>query len=158
MSQKLAVVGFKWRNNKFNLYEDFKKSYDENNEKGCIREVDVHYSMELEKKQSDLPFLSDTMNVNNWKLLCNLYDKKNFDKSSEGSTRLWINTRKNPQGNQVQSRNMVEDKHKQDWRTRTKAKNDFEKDFFKLMSHSVFQKTMENLRRHSGIRFVTIVV
>lgn len=41
---------------------------------------------------------------------------------------------------------------------RTKAKNDFEKDFFKLMSHSVFQKTMKNLRRHSGIRFVTIVV
>ena len=65
MSQKLAVVGFKWRNNKFNLYEDFKKSYDENNEKGCIREVDVHYSMELEKKQSDLPFLSDTMKINN---------------------------------------------------------------------------------------------
>ena len=81
MSKKLPVNGFKWSDsdNINEINEDFIKSYDENNDKGYILEVDVKYPRPLHELHSDLPFLSERMEVNKCKkLVCNLFNKKKY--------------------------------------------------------------------------------
>ena len=81
MCKKLPVNGFKWLDSdKINeINEAFIKSYDENNDKGYIFEVDVKYPKRLHELHSDLPFLSERMEINKCKkFVCNLFNKKKY--------------------------------------------------------------------------------
>ena len=78
MSKKLSVNGFKWLDNDV-INEEFIKKYDENDIKGYILEVDVKYPKRLHEFHSDLPFLSERMEVNKCKnLVCYLFNKEKY--------------------------------------------------------------------------------
>ena len=83
MSKKLPTNGFKWIDNNETaehvINENFIKNYNENNDKGYILEVGVKYPKRLHELHSDLPFLSERMEVNKCKkLACNLFNKKKY--------------------------------------------------------------------------------
>ena len=158
MSQKLPVNGFKWINNK-EINGDFIKNYDENNDKGYIFEVDVKYPKRLHDLHSDLPFLSERMEINKCKkLVCNLNNRKKYV--------AHINTLKQAlnHGLKFKKIHRVIEFNQEAWlkpyidmntELRKLARNDFEKDLFKLMNNLVFGKTMENIRKHRDIKLVT---
>ena len=78
MSKKLPVNGFKWLDNDV-INEEFIKNYNENDNKGYILEADVKNPKRLHELHSDLPFLSERMEVNKCKkLVCNLFSKKKY--------------------------------------------------------------------------------
>ena len=81
MFKKLPVNGFRWLDSdKINeINEEFIKSYNENDNKGYIFEVDVRYPKRLHDLHSDLPFLTERMEINKCKsLICNLSNKKKY--------------------------------------------------------------------------------
>ena len=127
--------------------------------KGYIFEVDVKYPKKLHDLHSDLPFLPERMEINKCKkLVCNLYDKKKYV--------VHINSLKQAlnHGLKLKKIHRIIEFNQETWlksyidmntELRKLARNDFEKDLFKLMNNSVFGKTMENIRKHREIKLVT---
>ena len=159
ISKKLPVTGFKWldtseTSNKIN--EEFIKNYDN---KGYILEVEVKYPKRLQELYSDLPFLSERMEVNKCKkLVCNLFNKKKYV-AHINSLKQVLN-----HGLKLKKNHRVIEFNQEAWlkpyidmntELREAEKNDFKKDLLKLRNNSVFGKTMENIRKHRDIKIVT---
>ena len=92
------------------------------------------------------------------KLVCNLFSKKKYV--------AHINTLKQAlnHGLKFKKIHRVIEFNQKEWlkpsidmttELRKLARNDFEKDLFKLMNNSVFGKRMENIRKHRDIKLVT---
>ena len=143
---------------KFN--EEFIKNFDEDSDKGYILEVDVEYPKNLHDLHSDLPFLSERMKIDKCsKLVCNLHDKKRYVvhiRSLKQALNHRLILKKVHRVIQFNQEAWLKEYIDMNTELRKKTKNDFEKDFFKLMNNSVFGKTMENVRKHRDIKLVAI--
>ena len=141
---------------KFN--KDFIKNYDEDSDKGYIFEVDVGYPKNLHALHSDLPFLPERMKFNKCsRLVCNLFDKNNYSvhiRSLKPTLCHGLILRKFHKVIQFNQEAWLKEYTDMNTDLRKQAKNDFEKDFFKLMNNSVFGKTMDNVRKQRDIKLV----
>ena len=159
MSQKLPVNDFKWINNVSKINEKFIKNYDEDNDKGYIFEVDVKYPKKLHDLPSDFPFLPERMEIDKCKkLVCNLHDKKKYVlhiRSLKQALGYGLKLEKIHRVIEFNLKSWLKPYIDMNTELRKIAKNDFEKDFFKLMNNAVFGKTMENVRKHRDIKLVT---
>ena len=121
--------------------------------------MDVKYLKRLHELRSDLPFLSERMEINKCKkLVCNRFSKKKYV-THINSLKQALN-----HGLKLKKIHTVIEFNQKEWlkpyidmntELRKTSKNDFEKDLFKLMNNSVFGKTMENIRKHRDIKLVT---
>ena len=154
----LPIDSFKWELDLSIFTSDFIKSYDSHSDMGYIFYVDITYPKELYELNKDLPFLPDRMEVNKVsQLVASVHDKNNYVIHSYALKQALNH------GLILKKVHAVISFTHDAWlkpyinmnrELRTNAKNDFEKDYFKLKNNSVFGKAMENLRKHKDIRLV----
>ena len=113
----------------------------------------------LHDLHSDLPFLLERMKIDKCKkLVFNLYDKKDYIvhiRSLNQALNDGLLLKKVHRVIQFNQKAWLKAYNDMNTELRKQAKNEFEKDFFKLMNNAVFGKTMENVWKHRDIKLVT---
>ena len=124
----------------------------------CVLEVDLEYPEELHDFHNDYPLAPERIKINKVeKLIPTLLKKEKYVLHREnlklylslGLKLKWIH-----RGIKFREKPWMKSYIELNTDLRTKGKNDFEKDFFKLMNNSVFGKTMENIRNRVDVRLV----
>ena len=159
-----------------NWNEELNRDMDES-EYGYVFEVDLGYPKELHDEHDDLAFcaekriikeeelssfqkelLEDQKFLTSVKLVTTLYDKKKYmiheyyiKLALDNGLKL-VNIHNTIRFKQAKFMKSYIDFNTQ---KRTEAKNDFEKDFFKLMNNAVCGKTLENMRNRTKMLVVT---
>ena len=157
MSMKLPTHGFKWLTG-----GEMKKIYENLhnlNKIPCILEVDIHYPKELHDKHNDYPLCPEKVKCKNGveKLIPNLRDKTKYVlhyKNLIQCLDMGLKVTHIHNGIKFVESEWMKPYIEMNTNLRAKAKNNFEKDFYKLMNNSVFGKTMENIRNRVNVKLV----
>ena len=159
MSQKLPIHSFDWLTDREikNLFKVQVVQFWERTP--CILEVDLEYPEELHDLHNDYPLCPERVECDHGvkKLIPNLRHKNNYVvhyKTLIQYLNLGMELKKIHRGIKFIECDFLKPYIDMNTNLRTEAKNDFEKDFFKLMNNSVFGKTMENIRNRVNIKLV----
>ena len=130
--------------------ESFIKNYNNESEEGYFIEVDFQYPENLHNLRNDSPFLPKRMKIEKVeKLVANLHDKNEYVIHKRNLKQVLNH------GLALKKSHRVKPHIDMNTDLRKKAKNDFQKDFFKLMNNAVFGKTTENVTKHRDIKLET---
>ena len=128
--------------------------------KGYLSEADVQYLKELHDSHNDLLFMCEKMVINKVEMLVpNLYDKNKYVihiRALDQALKHGLILEKVHRVIKFNQSAWLKPYINFNTKIRMEAKNNFEKYLFKLMSSSVFSKTMENIRKHKNIELLTI--
>ena len=149
MSKPLPTHGFEWM--KVDELETWELH-------SCILEVDLEYPKNLHDSHNDYPLAPEQIVVNKVsKLIPNLGNKKKYVLHYENLKqylKLGLKLTHIHNGIKFKESPWLEKYISLNTKLRTEAKNEFEKNFFKLMNNSVFGKTMENIRNRVDVKLV----
>ena len=157
MSQKLPYKNFRWLD-EAKLAKFDPTLINTEDDTGYILQVDLEYPKELHDVHNDYPLAPESFKIKKiYKLTPNLKNKTKYILHLK-NLQLYLSL-----GLKLTKIHKVLAFDQKEWMRpyitlntdlRTASKNDFEKDFFKLMNNSVFGKTMENIRNRVDIRLV----
>lgn len=155
MSQYLPINSFEWVdvNTKFDVPDD--------SDYGYILEVDLEYPEVLHDTHSDLPLCPERICTGQSiqpKLVTNLNDKTKYVihyRNLKQCLSLGLILKKVHRILKFRQSPWLKQYIDLNTSLRTLSKNDFEKDFYKLMNNSIFGKTMENIEKRVDVRLLT---